>query len=439
MATKLEGIAVKARAEKDLRFTSLCHHITRELIGESLNRISPKSAPGIDGITVSQAKEDFHLWVEEMLRSIHRKGYKAPAVKRVWIPKPGKSEERPLGVPCITDRALQRSVTKVLEAIYEQDFLACSFGGRPNLSAHHALATFNEIVSGKYVNWVLEADLKNFFGSLSQQWLIRFVEHRVGDPRIISLIRRWLKAGILENGEIHLSDSGVPQGGSISVLLSNIYLHYVLDLWFEKVVKPKLKGEAYLIRYIDDFVVCFKHRSDARMFQEGLQERLEKFSLELAPTKTRLVEFGRFAQRNAVASGKKTETVYFLGFTHFCARNLKGNFMVGRKTEKTRFKRSVEKIYALLKDIRHFSIKDQREKINQVLRGHYAYYGMGGNTESINRIHRLSQKYWRKMLNSRGRKRNITWEKFNKLLALYPLQAPRQRMTFKKMKAIAVL
>jgi len=324
-------------------------------------------------------------------------------------------------------------------AVYEQDFLACSFGGRPTLSAHHALATFNEIVSGKRVNWVLEADLKNFFGSLSQQWLIRFVEHRVGDPRIINLVRRWLKAGVLENGEKHLSSRGVPQGGSISVLLSNIYLHYVLDLWFDKVIKPKLKGEAYLVRYIDDFVVCFQYHSDAQKFQEALQKRLEKFSLELAPEKTRLVEFGRFAQRNAATGGKKMETVYFLGFTHFCARNLKGNFMVGRKTEKTRFRRSIEKIYQLLKDIRHFSVKDQQERINQVLRGHYAYYGMGGNTESIKRIHRITQKYWRKTLDSRGRRRHMTWDKFNKLLALYPLQAPKQRMTFKQMKAMAIL
>lgn len=222
MATKLEGIAVKARQEPKLRFTSLTHHLTQELVWESLNHISTNSAPGIDGIDVKEAKELFEIWIEPMLQAIHRKGYKAPPVKRVWIPKPGKTEKRPLGVPPISDRALQRSVTKILSTIYEQDFLPCSFGGRPTLSAHHALSTLNETIAGKKVGWVLEADLKNFFGSLNHEWILRFVNHRIGDPRILSLIQRWLKAGVLENGEIHMGDQGTPQGGSVSVLISNI-------------------------------------------------------------------------------------------------------------------------------------------------------------------------------------------------------------------------
>jgi len=374
METGLEKIAAKARKETSLKFTSLCHHVTRELIWDSLCNIPKSSAPGVDGISVEEAKKDFGFWIEEVLQSVHRKGYKAPPVRRVWIPKPGKTAKRPLGVPCVADRALQRSVSTVLSCMYEQDFLACSFGGRPKLSAHHALATLDEIISGGKVSWVLEADLKNFFGSLDHGWVLRFVEHRVGDPRIISLIKRWLKAGVLEDGELRASEAGTPQGGSISVLLSNIYLHYVLDLWFERVVKPKLKGEAYLVRYIDDFVVCFQFHSDALRFQDVLVRRLGKFSLELEPTKTRLVEFGRFALRQAKARGKNLETIYFLGFTHFCTRNRKGNFMVGRKTEKSRFRRSVRNLCSLMRDIRHYSLKEQTEKINQVLRGHYAYY-----------------------------------------------------------------
>src|SRR6202043_4114351 len=212
----------------------------------------------------------------------------------------------------------------------------CSFGGRTGRGAHQALATLHERIAGGKIEWVLEADIKNFFGSLSHEWMLRFVEHRVGDQRLISLIRRWLKAGVFENGEVHLSEEGTPQGGSVSVLLSNIYLHYVLDLWFEKVVKPRLKGEAYLTRYIDDFVVCFQYRSDALRFQDALRKRLDKFALALEPKKTRLVEFGRFAQRGAKKWGQKLETIYFLGFTHFCTRNKEGNFMVGRKTEKSR-------------------------------------------------------------------------------------------------------
>ncbi|WP_459927965.1 reverse transcriptase domain-containing protein, partial [Desulfosporosinus burensis] len=198
-------------------------------------------------------------------------------------------------VPTVVDRALQRSTAEVLSAIYEQDFLNCSFGGRPGRGAHNALATLNEIIAGEKVSWVLEADLRGFFGSLDHQWMLDFDQHRVGDPRIISMINRWLKAGVMENGKIQTSEVGTPQGGSISVLLSNVYLHYVLDLWFEKVVKPRLKGEAYLIRYIDDFIVCFQYRSDANRFHETLKKRLEKFALTLEPSKTRLVEFGRFA------------------------------------------------------------------------------------------------------------------------------------------------
>jgi group II intron reverse transcriptase/maturase len=342
MATPLERIATKARCEPKLRFTSLAHHVTRDRVERNLKKIPNRSAPGCDGVTVAEAKKDFDQWIKPMLQSVHQQGYKAPPIRRVYIPKPGKQEKRPLGVPCVSDRALQRSTSEVLSAIYEQDFLPCSFGGRPGRGAHHALSTLNEVIAGKKVGWVLEADLKNFFGSLDHGWLLRFVEHRVGDPRMISLIRRWLKAGILEEGEIHPNEEGTPQGGSISVLLSNLYLHYVLDLWFERVVKSRLRGEAYLVRYIDDFVVCFQYREDAIRFQDVLRRRLEKFCLVLEPTKTKLVEFGRFADRHACKRGRKRpEAIYFLGFTVYCTRNRKGNFKVGFRTEKSRLRRSM--------------------------------------------------------------------------------------------------
>ena len=439
MGTGLEGIAAKARKETKLKFTTLCHHVTRELIWKSLNSIPKQSAPGVDGINVEETKKTFDAWIGEMLTSMHRKAYHAPPVRRVWIPKPGKTSKRPIGVPCMADRALQRSVSVVLSSIYEQDFLPCSFGGRPKLSAHHALSTLNEIIAGKKVSWVLEADIKNFFGSLDHGWLERFVEHRVGDPRIISLIRRWLKAGVLEEGEVKPVEEGTPQGGSISVLLSNIYLHYVLDLWFEKVIKPKLKGEAYLVRYIDDFVVCFQLRSDAIFFQDVLVGRLGKFSLELEPEKTRLVEFGRFAQRETKEKGKSLETIYFLGFTHYCTRNRKGNFMVGRRIEKSRFRRSVLKLQALMREIRHYSLREQVMKINQVLRGHYAYYGVGGNVKSLFRIYRIAERYWRKMLSSRSQKSCITWDRFSCLKQVFPLQRPKLSVPYGRMKALAVL
>src|SRR6202043_31114 len=369
METKLEQIAAKARREPKLRFTSLAHHITRDRVRKNLLQIPKRSAAGVDGQTVEAAKESFDEWIEPMLQSIHRQGYRAPNIRRVYIPKPGKTEKRPLGVPTVADRALQRSTAEVLSAIYEQDFLPCSFGGRPGLGAHHALATLNEVIAGGKIGWVLEADLKNFFGSLNHDWVLRFVAHRVGDPRLISLIRRWLKAGVLEDGKVHPNEEGTPQGGSISVLLSNIYLHYVLDLWFERVVKSRLRGEAYLVRYIDDFVLCFQYREDALRVQKALCQRLGKFSLTLGPTKTKLVEFGGFADKYASKRGRKRpETIYFLGFTLYCTRNRKGNFRVGVRTEKSRLRRALGHAQDRMRRIRHLPIREQVDHLNQVLR-----------------------------------------------------------------------
>lgn len=440
MATGLERIAAKARCEPKLRFTSLAHHITKERVWENLCEIPTDSAPGVDGQTVPEAKESFEVWVEAMLQSVHRQGYQAPSIRRVYIPKPGKHEKRPLGVPCVADRALQRSAAQVLSAIYEQDFLPCSFGGRPGRGAHQALASLHEVISGRQVEWVLEADLKNFFGSLSHEWMLRFVEHRVGDPRLISLIRRWLKASILEDGEISANEEGTPQGGSISVLLSNVYLHYVLDLWFERVAKPRLRGEAYLVRYIDDFVLCFQYRADAFRVQKVLCQRLRKFGLTLESTKTKLVEFGRFAQRHASKRGRKRpQAIYFLGFTLYCTRNRKGNFRVGLRTEKSRLRRSLMRLQDQMRRMRHLSIREQADTLNQMLRGHYAYYGIAGNIRALQRVHRAVERYWRIMLSSRSWKGEVLWKQFQQIKQRFPLVRPKLYLPYSELQAIAVL
>lgn len=440
MATGLERIAAKAREETKLRFTSLAHHVTKEGIWDNLCQIPNNSAPGCDGQTVAEAKEKFEDWVEPMMSSIHRKGYHPPPTRRVYIPKPGKREKRPLGVPCVTDRALQRSVAQVLSAIYEQDFLSCSFGGRPGLSAHHALSTLNEVIAGRKVSWVLEADLKNFFGSLDHGWLLRFVEHRVGDPRVISLIRRWLKAGVLEDGAVKPTEEGTPQGGSISVLLSNLYLHYVLDLWFARVVQPRMRGEAYLVRYIDDFVLCFQHRTDALRVQKALRKRLEKFGLALETSKTKLVEFGRFAQRTARERGRtRPETIYFLGFTLYCTQNRKGNYKVGFRTEKSRLRRSLAHLSDLMRRMRHLPVREQVINLNRVLRGHYAYYGIAGNYSALHKVHHQVERYWHKMLCSRSQKGYIRWDVFQRLKQRYPLQRPKLRLPYWELQRLAVL
>jgi group II intron reverse transcriptase/maturase len=290
------------------------------------------------------------------------------------------------------------------------------------------------------VGWVLEADLKNFFGSLSHPWLLRFVEHRVGDARLISLIRRWLKAGVLEDGEVHPNEEGTPQGGSISVMLSNVYLHYVLDLWFERVVKSRLRGEAYLVRYIDDFVLCFQYRSDALRVQNALCKRLGKFGLTLEPTKTKLVEFGRFAQGHASKHGRRRpETIYFLGFTLYCTRNLKGNFKVGMRTEKSRLRRSLMSLQDLMRRMRHLPVREQVDNLNTVLRGHYAYYGIAGNFRALQRVHRAVERYWHKMLCSRSWAGRIPWAVFHEIKERLPLLRPRLHLSYRELQALAVL
>jgi group II intron reverse transcriptase/maturase len=440
MTTGLERIADKARCEPKLRFTSLAHHLTKERVWENLCQIPTKTAAGVDGQRVPEAKESFEEWIAGMLQSVHRQGYRAPDIRRVYIPKPGKQEMRPLGVPTVADRALQRSASQVLSAIYEQDFLPCSFGGRQGRGAHQALATLHERIAGGKIEWVLEADLKNFFGSLSHEWMLRFVEHRVGDQRLISLIRRWLKAGVLEDGEVHPSEEGTPQGGSVSVLLSNVYLHYVLDLWFERVVKPRLRGEACMVRYIDDFVLCFQYRADALRAQEALVKRLGKFSLTLEPKKTKLVEFGRYAHRHASKRGRKRpETIYFLGFTLYCTRNQKGNFRIGMRTEKTRMRRALMRLQDQMRRMRHLSLQDQVNHLNQMLRGHYAYYGLGGNFRAMQRVHRAVERYWRKMLSSRSWHGTIYWKQFQRIKEQFPLLRPRLYLPYRELQALAVL
>jgi RNA-directed DNA polymerase len=440
MATGLERIAARARREPHLRFTSLAHHLTKERVWKNLCEIPAHSAPGVDGQTVAEAKENFGVWIEDMLQSMHRQGYRAPDIRRVYIPKPGKREQRPLGVPCVADRALQKSAAQVLSAIYEQDFLPCSFGGRPGRGAHHALATLYERIAGSKVEWVLEADLKNFFGSLSHDWMLRFVEHRVGDPRLISLIRRWLKANVLEDEESRPNEQGTPQGGSISVLLSNLYLHYVLDLWFERVVKPRLRGEAYLVRYIDDFVLCFQYRADALRVQQVLSKRLGKFGLTLEATKTKLVEFGRFAQRHAGKHGRKRpETIYFLGFTWYCTRNLKGNFRIGIRTERSRLRRILIRLQDLMRRMRHLPVREQVDNLNAVLRGHYAYFGIAGNIRALQQVYRTVERYWHKMLCSRSWKGAIRWTVFRRIKAQFPLLRPKLYLPYRELQAIAML
>jgi len=444
MHTEIAAVATKARLQKSLVFTSLAHHINSTKLWDMLQKITPSTSAGIDGQSVKQAKEDYVTWSEAMLKAMHNKGYHPPPARRVYIPKPGKDEKRPLSIPTVQDRCLQKAVTDVLNNIYEQDFLECSYGGRPGRSAHQAVVNLKEAIRAKKVNWVFDADLKNFFGSLNQDWVMQFLGHRVGDPRIIALIRRWLKAGVME-GDKHIpSEQGTAQGGPVSVLISNLYLHYVLDLWIEKVVKPRLKGYVYYVRYLDDFVLCFEHKSDAERFKEALSQRLNKFSLSLEPTKTKLIKFGRFAgkagRKDKDGSIRfKPESFNFLGFTFYCTKNQKGNFKVGMKTEKSRLNRSCNKIKEILKSIRHKPLREQCKQINIRLDGHYRYYGVGGNYESLNAFHYVVVRSWRKALSSRSQNGKVNWINYNRILKIFPLHQPKIFLPYTAMKKLAAL
>ena len=439
MGTDLKRIAAKAKTSKKEKFTSIAHHITAELLWESLKKIPKQTSVGVDKRSVNQARKEFPEWSKETIRKVHTKGYKPPPALRTYIPKIGKKEKRPIAITTVTDRALQKSTAEVMSAIYEEDFLDCSYGGRPKRSAHQALATLNKAITKKKVNWIYEADLKNFFGSLDHQWVVRFIEERIKDPRILTLVRRWLKAGVMEKGKHQHAQEGVPQGSPISVLISNIYLHYVLDLWIEKIVKKRLKGQVHYIRYLDDFVVCFQYQTDAKRFQEAIEGRLEKFSLSLEHSKTRLIEFGRYAKENARRKGSQTETLYFLGFNIYNSKTRKGTYKLVAKTEKRRLKRAHKKIKEHLTRVKHAAIERQAKMIDTVLRGLYQYYGIWGNIKALYQIYRFTIKYWRKSLSARSQKGRMSWEKYKEVLKAYPIRRPRLVMPYTKIEQYAQL
>ena len=439
MKTGLERITNKSQADVNCRFTSLAHHLTDELLASSLKYVRNNSCPGVDDEDVKTAKASFKEWSSELISQVHYKSYRPPPVKRVYLPKPGRTEKRPIGIPTVRDRVLQRSVSQILDSVYEPTFTQNSFGGRKGRSALNAVSSLKYTISSKKVSWVFEADLKNFFGSLDHGWLMTFVEHKIGDERILTLVRRWLKAGVMEGSERMESTQGTPQGGSVSVVLSNIYLHYVLDIWFEKVVRPRMKGEAYLCRYLDDFVVCFQLCSDAVRFQQVLKKRLAKFKLELEPSKTKLIAFGRFSERDHRLQGLKSPTIEFLGFCFYgFNHNTAGNYVVGLKTASSRLCRSMNSLKQKLIRCRHLPLRNQRMIINAHLRGHLQYYGVPFNSRSLARLRRYAYKMWRKTLGRRSQKGKLTWKKYTTIVKYYPLLKLRLRFNNLTFQSLAM-
>jgi group II intron reverse transcriptase/maturase len=351
-------------------------------------------------------------------------------VRRKYIPKPGSTKQRPLGIPCFEDKLVQAGLVRIMESIYEQDFIADSYGFRPARSCHDALRALSQTVENNPTNHIVEADIKGFFDNVDQKWLLKFLAHRIGDKRIQRMVKRFLRAGISEDGSVTISDEGTPQGGVISPLLANIYLHYVLDLWFEKVYRNSCGGYARLIRYADDFVVCFQYKPDAHRFREELVKRLGKFGLEVEPTKTKVMEFGRFAVQNAKKRGGQAETFDFLGLTHYCGTRKDGKgFRMKRVTARKKFNAKLKIFKEWLKKARNMKTKELWETAKAKLRGHYNYYGVTDNMRGIARFAKQVEKLLFKWLNRRGKRNCLNWERFNEMLKRFPLPKPQIKVS----------
>ncbi len=426
VSTKLLRIAELAREDSKRVLTTLAHPIDAEWLEEAFRLTRKDGAPGVDGQTAADYEQDLERNLESLLGRFKSGSYKAPPVRRVRIPKGDGAETRPIGIPTFEDKVLQRAVAMVLEAVYEQDFLDCSYGFRPGRSAHQALQRVWRGVMDMRGGWVLEVDIKSFFDNLEHNSLRDILNQRVRDGVLRRMIDKWLKAGVVEAGQLWHPESGTPQGGVVSPLLSNIYLHEVLDMWFEHMVKPVLHAPAFLVRFADDVIIVFKSKRDAERVLDVLPKRLGKYGLTLHPEKTRLVWFERPPHEGKPRGPGRPGTFYLLGFTHYWGRSLKGSWVVKRKTEKGRLKRAIRRIYLWCKRHRHMDLETQHKTLCRKLRGHDAYYGITGNNRSLALFRYGVQRAWKRWLCRRSRgaqKKNWAW--FARVTARYPLPHPK--------------
>lgn len=426
MSTGCQRIAELARQAPQMSFTSLAHHIDLGLLYEAYQRTRKDGAVGVDG----QTAEDYAVNLMDNLQSLLDRAksgaYQAPPVRRVHIPKGTGNETRPIGIPTFEDKVLQRAVVMVLEAVYEQDFRDCSYGFRPGRSAHQALQALWQQTMNRSGCWIVEVDIRRCFDTLDHTHLRELLRQRVRDGVLLRLIGKWLNAGVLEDGVVTTPEAGSPQGGVISPLLANVYLHYVLDVWFEQEVKPRLRGSCFLVRYADDFVMGFVCEEDARRVLEVLPKRFGKYGLMLHPDKTRLVPFRRPGQRSGSSSVTSDPGSFdLLGFTHYWGRSRRGVWVVKRKTAASRFSRVIKKITQWCRLHRHRPVAEQHQMLSQKLRGHDAYYGITGNSRMLLRLRAVVRRIWRKWLMRRRRGGRLRWDHFARLLQRFPLPDPR--------------
>jgi RNA-directed DNA polymerase len=416
--SSLERVREAATKDRKQRFTALLHHVYDvDRLRSAYRVLKRDAAAGVDGQTWRDYGKDLEDNLRDLADRVKRGAYRAKPVRRAYIPK-ADGQRRPLGVPTLEDKIVQRSVVEVLNAVYEQDFLGFSYGFRPGRSPHQALDALAVGIGTKKVKWVLDADIRGFFDTLDHGWLVKFVEHRVGDQRIVRLIQKWLAAGVLEDGKRTQSEVGTVQGGSISPLLANLYLHYAFDLWAQRWRKRQARGAVVVVRFADDFVVGFEHRQEAEQFLAELRERFAKFGLELHPDKTRLIEFGRYADTNRRDRGDgKPETFNFLGFTHICAWTRKGHFTVLRKTMRTRWQAKLKEVKATLQRRMHASVAELGQYLRSVVSGHVRYYGVPLNSRSIWAFRHSVGRIWKWVLERRSQRTRVSWERMSRLIA----------------------
>ena len=411
----LGRIRQAAKQRKKEVFTSLLHHISIDLLRLSFFAIKKEAASGVDGLTWQDYGADLERKLADLHDRVHRGAYRALPSRRQYIPKPD-GRQRPIAIAALEDKIVQRATVAVLSAIYEEDFLGFSYGFRPKRSQHDALDALVVAITSKKVNYILDADIRGFFDEVNRSWLTRFLEHRIGDPRILHLIQKWLKAGILEDGVVTNSEKGTPQGSVASPLLANVYLHYAFDLWAKRWRRREATGDMIIVRYADDIVVGFEHESDARHFWEAMRERLQEFSLSLHPEKTRLIEFGRFAAANRRRRGLgKPDSFKFLGFTFICGKSLRGNFLLKRRSRRDRMMAKIKEVAGELRRRMHQSIPEQGTWLKQVITGYFAYHAVPTNWAALGAFRDEIIKRWQWTLQRRSQKGSRTWEQMKKL------------------------
>jgi RNA-directed DNA polymerase len=425
MSTDINRIAELAKEDPKRQFFSIAHLITEEKLYAAFRSLRKEASAGVDGVT----HEEYAANVEENIRQLHRQlvegTYRSQPLRRVYVPKEDKGKMRPISIPVLEDKLVQKATAELMNAIYEQDFLPCSYGFRPGRGQQQALDEVGRIICTRSIEWILELDIVGYFDSIVREQLVEMIEKRIIDGSVLRLIQKWIRAGAIEDGKLLMSEKGTGQGQPISPLLANIYLHHVLDKWFEDEVKPRLKGKAYEIRFADDAILCFQQKEDAEKVLAVLPKRFAKFGLTLHPEKTRLIAFGQQALGKTKHEGRKPQTFDFLGLTHVCARSRKGKFTVHVRTKAKRFRRGLKAIAEWCKEHRHKPVAEQQKTLNAKLRGHYQYYGRPTNYRCIRRFYWKVQRIWHYWLSRRTRGKRLTWERYGEILRQHPLLPPR--------------